>query len=234
MLLYHPDRNRDEEAALCAAKINEAYSVLKSPEKRREYDRSARQSPEGRHPGKEMRKFRAPRPKEYIIASPRTRRILSKLIIPSCLVIAGVILFVIFLENREVRYVYHAASTGREDNQQHAPAGKAQAKEAEEVKVHGQVLAKEEVQEAKTKIKEEAKARAEIQEKGEVKGKGERTEAKAEVRKPEQARSREEIKIRADEKPAVQAQAKAQEERKEGVKEEAKGGRGRDLPAEIV
>lgn len=118
MLFYHPDRNRNEEAASCAARINEAYSVLKNPEKRREYHR---RRAEGHHLRPEIRKFRTPPPEEHVLGSPKMRSILSKLIIPSCVAIAGVILLVMFLENRQQRRVHQAGVTDKADGRQQAP-----------------------------------------------------------------------------------------------------------------
>jgi chemotaxis signal transduction protein len=39
-LLYHPDRNRNEEAASIMAEINHAYEILGNIERRKEYDRA--------------------------------------------------------------------------------------------------------------------------------------------------------------------------------------------------
>ncbi len=148
MLLYHPDRNRDEQAASCAARINEAYNVLKNQGKRMEYERKR----VGAHQLWPVAgKFRTPPARDYIIVSPKLRSALSKLIIPACVVIAGVILLVIFLENRQRPHVYYSAVSDEMDGQQQSPV-----KEKEEARVREQVKA-------------EGEGKEEVHEKGEVK-----------------------------------------------------------------
>ncbi|MCL5023286.1 MAG: DnaJ domain-containing protein [Nitrospirae bacterium] len=101
MLIYHPDRSVDGRSAECAARINEAYNVLKNPEKKQEYDRQLRLKRDGRLKRKEMAAYRVPSPEEHFIISPRTKSRLSRLIIPLCIVISFSVLLVIFLENRK-------------------------------------------------------------------------------------------------------------------------------------
>jgi curved DNA-binding protein CbpA len=121
MLLYHPDRNSGDDAVACAMKINDAYSVLRNPQKKAEYDRKLLSQREGLAPGPEISKFRTP-PIEDVLVSPRTRTILSKLVIPFCVVVASVILLVIFLENRERGHSHHAAVTDKGDGHLQSPA----------------------------------------------------------------------------------------------------------------
>jgi len=122
MLLYHPDRNSGDEAAACAMKINDAYSILKNPGKKAEYDRKMLSQGEDHGLGPEIRKFRTPPPRENILGSPRARSILSKLVIPFCVFIALVILLGIFLENREQGYRHRAAVTDKGDGHPLSPA----------------------------------------------------------------------------------------------------------------
>lgn len=115
ILIYHPDRDSDERSARCAARINEAYSVLKSPEKKAEYDRKARVQREGRLKVKKMTAPQAPRREEHFIISPKTRGRLSRLIIPLCLLISLFTLLVIFLENRQAPGLYQGPQADKED-----------------------------------------------------------------------------------------------------------------------
>jgi hypothetical protein len=59
MRRYHPDTNRDPEAAQKAQAINEAYAVLGNPKKRANYDASRRPSSTGRPSGGEGARNRA-------------------------------------------------------------------------------------------------------------------------------------------------------------------------------
>jgi curved DNA-binding protein CbpA len=103
-------------------KINDAYSVLKNPGKKAEYDRKMLSQGEDHGLGPEIRKFRTPPPGENILGSPRIRSILSKLVIPFCILISLAILLVIFLENREEGYRRHAAVTDKGDGHLRPPA----------------------------------------------------------------------------------------------------------------
>ncbi len=119
MLIYHPDRSKDEEAAGYAKRINEAYNVLKHPEKRREYDMKMTMSAVA-HFGHHRKKDLRPRvAKRYPFISPGMRRILPRLIIPCCIVISSIILFIIFLNNRPVSSLPQSAALGEAGN----PAG---------------------------------------------------------------------------------------------------------------
>jgi len=203
MLLYHPDRNRDEQAAACAGKINDAYSVLKNPEKKMEYDRKMQSLAEGHHLRQETRKFRTPPPKEHIIRSPRMRSILSKLIIPSCALIAGVILLIIFLENRQVRYLDHAAVTDKGDSRQQTPE-----KEKGEIQ-----------EEVKAKVEESRQVKAEVKVQ-------ENTQREAQVKAQKQAKiqvqAQEQVKEKAQENPQVKEQVKEKEKTQVETREDAK------------
>lgn len=106
MLIYHPDRNPDKEAAECAIKINEAYNILKNPEKRSEYDAELRNHL-ARAKVREIRKYSSAALEKPSILSPWMRRTLPKLIIPSCILIASIVLIAMFFENRSKRYVQH-------------------------------------------------------------------------------------------------------------------------------
>jgi curved DNA-binding protein CbpA/ketosteroid isomerase-like protein len=154
MLLYHPDRNSDEQAAACAARINEAYSILKNPEKRMEYETKKQSLTEAFHLVRRNNALHTPPPREFIITSSKMRTTLSKLIIPFCAVLAAVTLLVIFLENRQQRYVHHTAADDKADGQQQtqsedtrpepasaAPdgeAGKTMATDAEPLDIRGE------------------------------------------------------------------------------------------------
>jgi len=214
MLLYHPDRNRDEEAASCAARINEAYSVLKNPEKRREYHR---RRAEGHHLRPEIRKFRTPPPEEHVLGSPKMRSILSKLIIPSCVAIAGVILLVMFLENRQQRRVYQAGVTDKADGRQQAS-----------VKEKAPVEVKEKAQE-KGEVKEKAQAQVKAQKQAKIEIQiNTREKAKGEVKAEEEKQIQE--KKQAEEENQVKAKVKGEEQKQEKPRDTAGEGGLRPSP----
>ena len=195
MLFYHPDRNRDEEAASCATRINEAYSVLKNPEKRREYHR---RRAEGHHLRPEIRKFRTPPPEEHVLGSPKMRSILSKLIIPSCVAVAGVILLVMFLENRQQRRVHQAGVTDKADGRQQAPV-KEKAREKEQVNTQVKGEVKEKVQE-KAQAQVKAQKQAKIQINTREKAKGEvKAEEEKQIQEKKQAEEENQVKAKVEE-----------------------------------
>lgn len=101
MLIYHPDRSSDEDAAECAKRINEAYNVLKYPDKKREYDMKMMTHGEAYSGTSRRRKVHAERSHRYLFISPQMRRLIPKLIIPCCIVISSVMLLIIFLNNRQ-------------------------------------------------------------------------------------------------------------------------------------
>lgn len=107
MLLYHPDRSNDEDAARCAKQVNEAYSVLKNTWKKLEYDRKI-SKPRGIYFKVRKENRQRHRTQRNFFISPETRRVLQKLIIPSCMAIAIIILLVLFLENRQQIYTGNA------------------------------------------------------------------------------------------------------------------------------
>ena len=109
MLLYHPDKNSGEDAATCAKRINEAYSILKNPRKRMEYDRKTAKTIESyftsqRSKGVQSRRFR-----RHLFISPRIRKMVPNLIIALSVALSCVVLLIIFFKNRTEVYTYHAS-----------------------------------------------------------------------------------------------------------------------------
>jgi hypothetical protein len=100
MLIYHPDRSGNQDAAGCAKRINAAYDILKNPGKKREYDMRTMMNADT-HVRTNRRRFspsqRSVRPS---FISPKVRRLLPKLIIPCSILISFAILLTIFLINR--------------------------------------------------------------------------------------------------------------------------------------
>ncbi len=116
MLIYHPDRSKDEEAAGYAKRINEAYNVLKHPDKRREYDMRMTTTAVahfGHHRKKDLRPKVA---KRYPFISPEMRRLLPRLIIPCSIVISSIILLIIFLNNRPISSLPQSSTSGKTGN----------------------------------------------------------------------------------------------------------------------
>lgn len=125
MLLYHPDRSNDEDAARCAKQVNEAYSVLKNTWKKLEYDRKI-SKPRGIYFKVRKENRQRHRAQRDFFISPETRRVLQKLIIPSCMAIAVIILLILFLENRPQVYTGSAEVSSRivmpDNEKQDSPA----------------------------------------------------------------------------------------------------------------
>jgi hypothetical protein len=101
MLIYHPDRSSDAESSLCAARVNEAYNMLKNAELRAEYDRNlSRQGhfSQTAYAGSGYEAFRQQNPPAE---SAGTSRILPRIVIPAFLAAASLVLLMLFLENRQ-------------------------------------------------------------------------------------------------------------------------------------
>jgi curved DNA-binding protein CbpA len=146
MRIYHPDRNSNADAALCAKRINEAYSVLKNPRQRTEYDRKTARAVESHftsrrtnviHPHKSNKSGRR------LFISPELRRMVPKLIIASSLVLSCVVLLIIFFKNRPAVYTYQASVLPQQDRQYDGKdhlmtdSAKEESAEGEEKKIAG-------------------------------------------------------------------------------------------------
>lgn len=112
MRIYHPDRNNEEDAAICAKRINEAYSILKDPTKKIAYDRRATKPvepyfTEQRKAAVHRDRLRRPL---FIFISPEVRKKVPRLIIASCGAVSCIILLIIFLRNRQEVYTYQASA----------------------------------------------------------------------------------------------------------------------------
>ncbi len=121
MIIYHPDKNRDNGgyAGRCATKINEAYSVLKDPRKRMEYDRKIlhRKPPPG-NPQRDFRRDRVVREtmrgKRHKKMSPHLRKTLANLILPLWLLFCVLILLFLFFEKKSSLSSDHLSPTMKE------------------------------------------------------------------------------------------------------------------------
>lgn len=111
MLIYHPDRSKDVDAAGCAKRINEAYNVLKHPDKKREYDMRMTTSAVAHFGSHRKKALRPQGAQRYLFISPGMRRLLPRLIIPCCIAISSIILLVIFLDNRPAPSLTQAAAS---------------------------------------------------------------------------------------------------------------------------
>ena len=117
MLIYHPDRNSDEDSASCAKRINEAYSVLKDHRKKTEYD-SKSANPAGPHFTSHRKNIvRTQGSKDHLSLSPKVRSYLLKLIIPSCMAVSVLVLLTIFLRNWQKDYSYDIVVTPKQVSQ---------------------------------------------------------------------------------------------------------------------
>ncbi len=112
MMLYHPDRHRSDGGnwVSCTSKINEVYSVLKDTGKRMEYDRKfMRKRPVSVQPPGGMKKKaplrHASQMRVHYVMPAGPRKLISKIILPLVILICILILFVLFLENRNAVFV---------------------------------------------------------------------------------------------------------------------------------
>ncbi|HXX53153.1 MAG TPA: DnaJ domain-containing protein [Thermodesulfovibrionales bacterium] len=110
MRIYHPDRNSDKDAAVCAKWINEAYAILKNPEKKMAYDRKAMKHVEPfstvqRSTAVHRRKLRIP-----LFISPEMRRKVPRFILASCAAVSCIALLTIFLINRWEVFTFQASA----------------------------------------------------------------------------------------------------------------------------
>ena len=117
MLIYHPDRNSSADAASCAKRINEAYSILKDPGKKLEYDRKTARTVESHFTSRRSNVIHSNRFGGRLFISPEVRRMVPKIIITSSMALSCVILLIIFLKNRPELYTYHASVLPQENRQ---------------------------------------------------------------------------------------------------------------------
>lgn len=110
MRIYHPDRNSEEDAAICAKWINEAYSILKNPRKRMEYDRKTAKTVESHFTRRRSGVIHSNKSGRRLFISPEVRRMVPKLIIASCIAVSCIVLLVMFLRNRLEVYTYQASA----------------------------------------------------------------------------------------------------------------------------
>ena len=109
MRIYHPDRNDAEDAAGYAKRINEAYSILKDPKKRMEYDRKRAQLSVSSYMTQRKNVARTKRSRWRLSIPPEVGRLVPKLIIASSMAASCVVLLIIFLKNRPGDYTYQAS-----------------------------------------------------------------------------------------------------------------------------
>ena len=112
MMLYHPDRHGSGGSnwVKCTSKINEVYSVLKDTGKRMEYDRKfIRKKTVSTQPSVGMKKKspvrQASQMRRHYVIPTGPRKLISKIILPLLILICIIILFVLFLENRNAVFI---------------------------------------------------------------------------------------------------------------------------------
>lgn len=110
MRIYHPDRNTEEDAAICAKRINEAYSILKNPHKKTAYDRGAVKPVEPYFTAQRKPAVHGKKVRIHLMISPEARRKAPKLIIASCAAVSCIALLILFLSNRLDVYTYQATA----------------------------------------------------------------------------------------------------------------------------
>lgn len=117
IIIYHPDRNlNDRTASECAKRINEAYSILKDPDRRALYDRKLLGStiiPKG-----PVKKKEGNRKVHYgMTLSPESRRIISRIVKVSLFLFPVAIITMVFIDQRsQVFDLYNYSRTGDMDN----------------------------------------------------------------------------------------------------------------------
>ncbi|HXX81276.1 MAG TPA: nuclear transport factor 2 family protein, partial [Thermodesulfovibrionales bacterium] len=104
------DRNNDEDAALCAKRINEAYSILKNPDKKMAYDRKIGKTLESGFTHRRSKAIHADKLGQHPFISPEMRRRLPKLILASCTAVSCIVLLIMFLRNKLEIYTYQASA----------------------------------------------------------------------------------------------------------------------------
>jgi len=110
MRIYHPDRNSEEDAAICAKWINEAYSILKNPGKKMGYDRKTAKTVESYFTRQRSGVIHSNKLGGRLFISPEVRRKVPKLIIASCMALSCIALLIMFVRNRLEVYTYQASA----------------------------------------------------------------------------------------------------------------------------
>jgi len=114
MLIYHPDRNSNDDSALeCAKKINESYSILKDNYRRSLYNSELIRKTLAVKSNSRKREIRKG------IFSPRLQRIIPKVIKVSYFIIPAVVLIMIFVDRRS--QVFDLYEYRRPENQKKTP-----------------------------------------------------------------------------------------------------------------